>query len=198
MPSNDWTIVLDLDNTLLCSVEDSKYAKSRAKLDEFMKSEGGKHSAHHWMRGAFHIYARPGLQDFLDFAFRNFRVIIWTAASCDYMWFIVRHFILTGKNAEARRNKIAGLFSDRHCEMSQQFMKETDSPKHLPWMYRHFPELGIDPARTIFLDDHSQVQKHNPRQIIYTPAFEVLKGKPGDDRFMWDVQEAIKRRLQLK
>ena len=35
------------------------------------------------MDGYYMVFERPGLQEFLDFLFKNFNVSIWTAASKD-------------------------------------------------------------------------------------------------------------------
>jgi hypothetical protein len=187
-------LVLDLDNTLICSVPVSEFHKPtvQAKIKAF-KKESGPNYQHVYMPGAFHVYARPGLAEFISFAFQHFHIVIFTMASLPYAWFIIKHLILADKASE-RRKKILAVLTEPQCSLSQIHAKEKTSPKHLSWLFSQHPELNLDPRRTFFLDDLECVRKKNPQQAVYTPAFDVLKPSAGHDRFMWEVQgELVKR-----
>lgn len=71
-------VVLDLDNTLICS----KYQKSKRKPD-FEMTVGDEH---------FFVYKRPGLDRFIMDLFDNAKsVSVWTAATKDYCNKIVKN-----------------------------------------------------------------------------------------------------------
>jgi hypothetical protein len=145
------------------------------------------------MRGAFYVYARPGLEDFLHFVFSRFNVIIFTAASLPYAWFVIRHFILDNpRHTSQRRKHILAVLTEPQCTMSQSFAKEqgvqSNSPKFLSWLFKEHPEIKCDPKRMVFLDDLPSVRQANPQHCLYTPGFDVLKKGSGKDRFLSDVQ----------
>ena len=87
---NDITVVLDLDNTLIYSIPmikgfpKKKFPKKKSYLNQ-MKT--------HKMNEDFIVFERPGLQNFLSWLFKNFNVIVWSAASPDYVEFIVKNII---------------------------------------------------------------------------------------------------------
>ena len=67
---------------------------------------------------AYYIVQRPGLQTFLDWLFKNFNVSIWSAASPDYVRFIVDHIII-GKDLN-RCKKLQRVLDSDYCEKSQK------------------------------------------------------------------------------
>lgn len=194
---NRWTLFLDLDETIISSVEHSQYSKESVKALEkqFMSSPMFKRSERHDMENLFHVWGRPGLQSFLDFAFEHFRVVVWTYGSCDYGWFIISKFIL-GKKAAKRRKNLVAFLCDVQCEKSQAFTRDTSSPKHLSWLVRHHPDLKVDLNRTIFIDDHPGVLEANRRQVISCPKWEFLKPVCWNDDFLDRVQKEMLRCIQ--
>ena len=84
------TLILDLDQTLISgeAYEDLDLKKYKKKDKLFTSND---------MEGFYKIYSRPYLQEFLDYAFSNFNVIIWTAATKDYALFIIEKIIINNK-----------------------------------------------------------------------------------------------------
>ena len=106
-------VVLDLDQTLIYGMEMKNF--------EVMKSKNPQKVAKFEYKifdNIFVIFARPGLQKFLDFLFYNFNVSVWTAASKAYALFIVNNFILTKPN----RQLDFVLYSE-HCDMSKKLKR---------------------------------------------------------------------------
>jgi hypothetical protein len=195
--------VLDLDNTLICSVPLEQYNKTnvRLRLNQYAR-EAGVHSKRAYMHGLFMVYARPGLDEFLESVFEHFNVVIFSMASLSYAWWVIRKFILgsTPQIVSRRRKHILAVLSEPQCALSQQYASKKSStngsPKYLEWLFREHPELKIDPKRTWFLDDLEVVRKANPIQAIYTPAFDVLKKDSGSDTFLWNVRDELKQKHQ--
>ena len=116
-------IVLDLDETLLHAVSTKelhdKFSSraQKAMLANIVKSlkvhdmkdtdEKGKE------RSFYIVFERPGLQDFLDYLFDNFKVLVWTAATKDYAAFIVDKILIQGKP-----RKLHYLFVNHHGKKS--------------------------------------------------------------------------------
>ncbi len=60
-------LILDLDETLILGTETSLDRPADFVVD-----------------GEFHVYKRPGIDEFLAFCRRTFRVAVWTSATADY------------------------------------------------------------------------------------------------------------------
>ena len=81
--------VLDLDETLISGIP-KKQKHTLKKLENYN------------MDNYYTIYCRPHLQEFLDYVFEHFNVIIWTAASKDYCLFIVKNIVLKNPNRKIK------------------------------------------------------------------------------------------------
>lgn len=188
------TLILDLDATLICSVSVDDLQKHTARLKAYAK-EAGPFYKHVRMRNQYEVIGRPGLDEFLEFAFTHFNVVIFTMASLPYAWWVITTFILN-KDCAARRRHIIAVLTEPQCAKSQEYAKERTSPKHLSWLFDQHPELHCDPKRTFFLDDLECVRKKNPKQALFVPAFNVLKGGSGHDKFLWQIQAELIKRLR--
>ena len=89
-------IVLDLDLTLIHAISSSDIEKKypdksvmAAKLSSLKL-----HDMKEGNKSYYLVFERPGLQEFLDYLFKNFRVIVWTAATKSYAAFIIEKIIL--------------------------------------------------------------------------------------------------------
>ena len=87
-------IVLDLDETLLSALEVEEYHEFKDKLVD-------KKCPYHIFEGYYYIYERPGVQEFLDFLFKNYKVTVWTAASREYALYVIKK-----DNSNKTRKKI--------------------------------------------------------------------------------------------
>ena len=71
-------IVLDLDNTLVCAVDNYinqniEVAKNLRYVDYYINEQE-----------MYRIYERPHLQEFLDFLFKHYNVSVFTNATGEY------------------------------------------------------------------------------------------------------------------
>lgn len=161
-------LVLDLDNTIISSV-------SQAEMKKIKKIEERK-LQYEDMEQYYRVFYRPHLEEFLDFAFKNFNVTVWTAASKEYAAFIIDKIIINGKKGR----KLKMFFYDVHCEQSRD-MYGGDSPKNLKYLY-HFK--GYFPCNTIIMDDHPAVFSTNTRQVIKADYFDASLLKSEKDNFL--------------
>lgn len=122
-------IILDLDQTLIYAEplgkdKTQKIAKLKPQIEKFTSgslfnietltyesSVSLKDRNIFIMDDDYIIFLRPGLQEFLDYLFKNFNVCVWTAASKDYALFIIQYIILLMDDNE---NK---LDPSRHVEL---------------------------------------------------------------------------------
>jgi TFIIF-interacting CTD phosphatase-like protein len=177
-------VVLDLDNTLISSVSnDEERAHSKVITDRM--------SSFDWrnMEDTYKIFARPHLQEFLDFVFANFNVSVWTAASKSYAIFIVDEFILS----RASRNLDYLLFS-HHCRESHRHRSCQKSLNMLGTLY----PLDYDPNETYIIDDHKEVYATQPTNCIRIKPFEIVKSSAVGDTELLKVVEKLKKVLALK
>lgn len=174
----DKNILLDLDNTLICSLSKEE---ERNEFKPRMKKFTWKN-----MDGYYKVFERPGLQDFLDFLFENFNVSIWTAASKSYALFIIEEFILKG-HPERKLDYV--LFS-YHCKASKKCRK---SQKHLEMLKEEFKLLNYDPDKTFIIDDHPEVYGTQPLKCINVKPFEFTERRSYEDR---ELLTNVKPRLE--
>lgn len=172
------TLVLDLDQTII----------SGEKLEEYEEGDWiQKESkfAHATMPGYFIIFERPHLQEFLDFIFENFNVIVWTAASKDYALFIIEHIILKGNP----RRKLEWIFFYYHCTHSEE---QQHGLKNLKLLWENFKLPGINPETTFIVDDNEEVYALQPSRTIHIPPFEFTQEGSEEDVVLLSVINHLK------
>lgn len=167
-------LILDLDQTLISAEAseefDFKKYKDKSKL---LRSDD--------MEGFYMVYSRPHLQKFLDYAFENFNVTIWTAASKDYALFIINKIIL---NNQPKR-KLDFIFFTYHCDLSKKIKKYSKELCML-WDIHNLP--GYSSNNTVILDDYKDdVHKCQPNNCIIAPPFEFTKEGSENDTFLKDI-----------
>lgn len=148
-------VVLDLDNTLICSV---KYTPDAIENPLYYK--------YHVMDKDFIVYERPGIHQFLDFLFEHANVYVWSAGTKDYVTFIVENVI-------QRPHRHVGLVLHRdHCDMSIAF-NSREGPKDLNFLWDTARIPGLCPHNTVIIDDLDLVKRVNPSSCIHIPEFDV-------------------------
>ena len=166
-------LVLDLDQTLISAEADEEYDfkkyQKKALLFDFYD-----------MDGYYLVFARPFLQEFLDYAFANFEVSIWTAATKDYALFIIDHIILAGKS----ERKLDWIFFSYHCDISEKLGKGTKDLSIL-WDEYHLP--GFNKNNTIILDDYDEVCSTQPENCISAKPFFFTDKNSEKDTFLRDL-----------
>ncbi len=156
-------LFLDLDNTLLSAVPIKEITWDEPTLD--LATEFPFHN----MEDYYLVFERPHLQEFLDFIFAHFDVSVWSAASKDYVLFIVRNVIEQKPGREVQY-----IFFSDHCDRCRGVKR--DSIKLLDFLWDRFHLDGISPENTFIIDDNKKVAKHNPSNVIHIKEFEFEDG----------------------
>lgn len=184
MSKHKFNIILDLDETLLSTVDikDKNDTKGVNDLDALqMKTEFKFYD--------FLITPRPYLQDFLKFLFTNFNVSIWTAASKDYACYIVDNLITPAKS----NRKLTCLFFDMHRNISEKIY---NAPKKLELLWSHFNLYDdFNEKNTIIIDDLQDVKKSQPSSTYQIPAFDVRKAGYENDRELKKLKKLLSENL---
>jgi TFIIF-interacting CTD phosphatase-like protein len=134
---------------------------------------------------AYYIVQRPGLQTFLDWLFKNFNVSIWSAASPDYVRFIVDHIII-GKDLN-RCKKLQRVLDSDYCEKSQKIYGD-DCLKKLAMLWDYYKLPNHNENNTILLDDLGLNIKAQPENSIRIKKFQ---GEQNDNELI-----KVKKKLE--
>ena len=159
-------IILDLDQTLIAA-EPYENLNTFSPTEKENLKELKRLIPHHNMDNMYLVFERPGLQDFLDYLFRNFNVSIWTAASKDYACFIIDKIVLKDKNRH-----LDYIFFSYHCDISKRFMNRTQ--KKLKLLWKKFKLPGYNEKNTIIVDDYDHIYKIQPHNCIPADSFDIL------------------------
>lgn len=180
-------LVLDLDNTLISSI-------SNRELKQ-MKNINSRKLEYKDMDSYYRVFYRPHLKEFLEYAFTNFHVTVWTAASRDYAAFIIDNILLDNNSKKqytiAPKKQLRLFLYDDNCDQSQELYNK-DSPKDLRYLYNF---TGYHPCNTIIMDDLYEVYQANPKQTLRAVYFDAKKDKSEKDTFLL---EAIKKLEEIK
>ncbi len=168
-------LFLDLDNTLLSAVpiEEIKWTDQNRQLAcEF---------PFHNMEDYYLVFERPGLQEFLDFIFENFNVSIWSAASKDYVLFIIDNLIKIKPGRDLKY-----IMFSYHCDKCKKAKK--GSIKLLDFLWDKYKLEGITKENTFIIDDNDRVVKHNMDNVIHIKEFEFEDGPEcKNDRELYNI-----------
>ena len=176
MKQDKINIYLDLDETLIYSYG----PRSGKKLDiNTIKPTPIN------FENLYYIVQRPGLQDFLDWLFENFNVSVWSAASPDYVKFIVDNIII-GKDIN-RCKKLKRVLDSDYCAKSQRIYGD-DCLKKLAMLWDYFKLPNHNENNTILLDDLGLNIKAQPENSIRIKKFH---GEQTDNEL-----EKIKKKLE--
>jgi TFIIF-interacting CTD phosphatase-like protein len=167
-------LILDLDQTIIS-------AEASEELDFKKYTEKNKLFRSDDMDGYYMVYSRPHLQEFLDYAFKNFNVTIWTAASKDYALFIIEKIVLDDKP----ERKLDFIFFSYHCDLSKK-KKKYSKELCMLWDIHKLP--GYSEKNTVIIDDYkSDVHKCQPNNCIIAPPFEFTKEGSENDTFLKEI-----------
>jgi TFIIF-interacting CTD phosphatase-like protein len=147
-------VVLDLDNTLIYSIDYNKVDKNKPQPYKCYP-----------MDQDYLVCERPGLQRFLTWLFKNFNVMVWSAASSDYVDFIVKEIVIGKK----KNRNVEHVFSSEKCDESQQ--KYNDDTKNLNLLWDTYDFEGYGPFNTLIVDDMKHVIKSQPNNSIRIKKF---------------------------
>jgi hypothetical protein len=174
-PSQEINLYLDLDETLIYS-KDIRHQKTIPTYVEQFK--------HHNFENAYVILERPGLQDFLDWAFKHFSVSIWSAASPDYVDFIAKNIV------GAKHRRIQRILNSDNCDQSMELYGD-DHLKKLDMLWEHYKLPNHGPDNTVLLDDLCLNMRSQPENCVRVVKFL------GTEKFVKDNQlQKVKQKLQ--
>jgi RNA polymerase II subunit A small phosphatase-like protein len=177
---NKPNLVLDLDETLIHSVV-------KKNFDEKMNQTKMNVFNYKYMDDDYIVFERPYLQEFLDYAFENFDVSIWTAASKDYMLFILKNFILTKPN-----RKLKYILYSYHCDLSYD---NKDASKDLSMFWEVWKSNGFDEKNTYILDDNIEVFNTQKSKCIRAKPFKFTNKSSIKDNFLKNVIKELNKKL---
>ena len=176
-----FNVILDLDQTLI-SGEELKTFDMKKQHEKMKKFD------YEIMDTDYIIFARPHLQEFLDYLFDNFRVAVWTAASKDYAMFIVKKFILTNP-----KRKLNFIFYSEHCDMSK---KLKNGLKSLSMLWDVFQLKNYNEENTFIIDDNPEVVKNQKKNVLQIkPFFYESRGSYQDNELI-KIQLAMEKTKQ--
>ncbi len=177
-------VFLDLDNTLLSAVPIAEIKWDKDNLD--LATEFPFHN----MENYYLVFERPGLQDFLDFLFTNFNVSVWSAATKDYVLFIVDRILLQKPN-----RKLKYIMFSYHCDRCKEEKK--GSVKLLDFLWTKYALPGITKSNTFIIDDNDRVAGFNSDNVVHIKEFEFEDGKPCiKDRELQKLQKCLQNILE--
>lgn len=151
-------VFLDLDNTVIYSITQ----------DKFNENSYLRNFNYHVMDDDYIVFERPGLQSFLDWLFNNFNVSVWSAASPDYVEFIVRNVI------EKKGRSVEYVLNSNNCEFSQDIFGNKHI-KNLNLLWDIYDVENYGPYNTLIIDDLSLVSNINPNNSIKIKSFNTNK-----------------------
>jgi TFIIF-interacting CTD phosphatase-like protein len=169
-------VILDLDNTIINTLP---IDRAMPFMNEFWYSPY-KHNS--FLSDV--IIARPNLDEFLDWLFKNCKVSVFTHADKEYAMYIVNTFILQGK----KDRKIDTIYYRYHVEMA---MKIFGGYKDLRLIWDEFKVFDFYPSNTIIIDDNPIVKKSNPYNTIQIYPFDASSESVNDNHLL-----KVKRLLQ--
>jgi len=165
-------LFLDLDNTLIHAIEPNQISNLPQSFQKQFRTVD--------MKPYYRVFERPYLQLFLDFAFANFDVSVWTAAESDYAMFIIKNFICIKPE-----RKLKYIFYHYHVSLGRQQYGE-DKVKDLRLLWEIFRLPGVYPCNTWIVDDLEDVNETNVENCIAIPAFHVVSGKTQNNDAIFD------------
>lgn len=146
-------LVIDLDETLIHTVGASpQFNPELAKSSDFNFQIKGN-----W----YYVLKRPGVDLFLDFAIRHFRVGIWTAAQKDYAIQVCKNIFTYPQVCQ-----VSFIYSRNFCHIDKTISTIT---KPLQKIYKVHPEFHHE--NTLMIDNTAHVMMFNKENAIHVPDF---------------------------
>ncbi len=163
MSSKKYNVILDLDNTILHSVDYDSY-KSEEKSSihpSFINSSP------YFMGTDFVVFKRPYLDQFLDYLFANFNVSVWTAASKNYAMDIINNIILKPNKSR----QLDYVFFSYHGNLSNNLYNK--NKKDLRLLFDTFKIPNYNKFNTFIIDDYDHINTIQPYNSVLVPEFDV-------------------------
>lgn len=153
-------LILDMDETLLHteSFRESGYVPEGSYDFKFPLGGGGWSNDEHW----YFTLKRPFLDEFMKYAFDNFKVAIWTAGSSDYASEAI-------SRAGIDKNKLEFFWTRERCTMKYDF--ETGFKYGVKNLEKVHKSLGWDLNNVLIVDDVIRTAINNYGNLIHIKEF---------------------------
>jgi TFIIF-interacting CTD phosphatase-like protein len=171
-------VILDLDNTLIYSIPFEKFPKKTTTHLHKLK--------YHNMDNDYYVFERPGLQDFLDWLYENFNIMVWSAASPDYVEFIVKNIV------EKNGRQVDYVLNSDNCEESQEKFGDKHI-KNLKMLWDVYDIKGYGPYNTLIIDDLKMVCKIQPNNSIQIKSFNTHNKNSLKDSELKNIKSKLNR-----
>jgi RNA polymerase II subunit A small phosphatase-like protein len=178
--TKNFNVFLDIDETMISAYPteelDLKNPKIKAKSIKFR---------FHNMDDYYIVFERPNLQNFLDYLFANFNVSIWSAASKDYVLYVISNIILTKPN-----RRLDFILYSYHCSVSKKIKKTS---KSLRLLFDTFKLPGYSVTNTIIIDDLTTVCNVQKCNCINIKPFKMLDDESDKDKELKILIDKLKK-----
>lgn len=197
-------LILDLDETVISTLSRGEIKKLPEKERAWLENNQDTIRKYDWFEDKippnkwgkspddddYITFERPGLQSFLDFAFSNFNIFIWTAGSPEYAARLVENIILR-RNKDERR--IQSILSSYHTSVSDEKFGNLKDLRLFWKTFQIIPEFkGCNKHNTIIMDDNPEVYIPNKANCIFMKPFDMSKPtKASKDRFLVTIQKQL-------
>jgi hypothetical protein len=171
-------ILLDLDNTIIYSIPCEKLPKNTNSHLHSMK--------YYKMDEDYYVFERPGLQTFLDWLFQNYNISVWSAASPDYVEFIVKNII------EKNKRKIEYVLNSENCENCQKIFGDKHI-KNLSMLWDIHDIKGYGPYNTLIIDDLKMVCKVQPHNSVQIKSFNTNHKNSKKDNELKKIKKQLEK-----
>lgn len=170
-------LIIDLDETLIYSLDRDDYVPH--------KHDKKKHNfKHKYMDEYYTVFYRPGLEEFLDYIFKNFNVSVFTAASKSYAMFIIENIIM----GENKKRHPEYIFFSYHCDITKKLKKGIKDLTIL-WDQDGFNLPNFNECNTIIIDDNPDVKKTG--YCIQVPEFNFLDDDCENDSYLEELKNIL-------
>ena len=179
MYTNHYTknIILDLDNTLICSV---MYSQTYI-VPRYISLK-----SHNFPKGNCIIYERPHLKEILYNLSKKYTISVWTAASKEYGQFVI-------DKCFPKYIKINFFYSQEDTDLC---LGKYHLFKPLEYVYENNP--GYNKLNTIIIDDLIDVSASNPNNtlqikpfIIVTHMYHIYNKKCDKDEALLRMEDVV-------
>lgn len=153
-------LILDMDETLLHTecFRDIDYLEEGSYDFKFPLGGGGWSNDEHW----YFTIKRPFLDEFMNYAFDNFKVAIWTAGGSDYASEAISRSGLD-------KNKLEFFWARERCTMKYDF--ETGFRYGVKNLEKVHKSLGWDLNNVLIVDDVQKTAINNYGNLIHIKEF---------------------------
>lgn len=170
-------LILDIDETLISAID---FHEVNSAVERSLKN-------HKVIKMNDYLIAlRPGVEEFLDFAFANFNVGVWSAGTRPYVKEVVRKLITSrGHKLDFELNRV-------HCSFSEHIYNEEQ--KDLSFVFNVMASKTHNKKNTIIIDNlRTNTIDIQPENSIWIPDFDARLIKSKKDRYMFTLTECLKK-----